>query len=75
MKKQMIRGQRHAEVAAADVGKRVRKAMIDSDGTRPENLPLSSDINEVRKGLKETARELTQLDSKRGKALPAADKK
>jgi hypothetical protein len=43
--------------------------MIESDGTAPERIPLSCDIKEVRKNLKQTAREFTKLDK------PASKKK
>lgn len=62
LKSQGTRGQAAAEVVAHRVGQRVRKEMIASDGTRPEDLPLERDIKEVRKELKQTARTLKRLD-------------
>ncbi len=47
-----IQGQRSLENAAQDVGQRVRKTILEIGGSPPENLPLSDDIKEVRKGLK-----------------------
>jgi DNA-damage-inducible protein D len=77
LKADSVRGQKPAEQVAFDVGKKVRKMMIDTDGTRPESIPLAGDINEVRKNLKQTAKEFTKLDTPaegRGKKpLPPAD--
>jgi DNA-damage-inducible protein D len=58
IKSQGTSGQRDAEVVAHRVGERVRKEMMASDGTRPEDLPLERDIRDVRKELKKTARTL-----------------
>jgi DNA-damage-inducible protein D len=62
IKSQATRGQRAAEVVAYRVGERVRKEMMASDGTRPEDLPLERDIRDVHKELKQTARTLKKLD-------------
>lgn len=62
LKSEKVQGQAPAERVAEQVGKRVRSMMIDTDGTRPEFLPLSGDIKEVRRGLKQTARQLKKLD-------------
>jgi DNA-damage-inducible protein D len=62
LKSDQIHGQRPAELAATEVGHRVRKMMIDTDGTKPEDLPLTSDIKEVRAGLKKAAKEFVQID-------------
>jgi DNA-damage-inducible protein D len=63
IKSQETRGQRAAETIAYRVGQRVRKEMMESDGTRPEDLPLERDIRDVRKELKQTARKLKNLDA------------
>jgi DNA-damage-inducible protein D len=63
LKSERVFGQRPAEDVAFQVGRKVRKLMIDSDGTAPETIPLSSDIKHVRSGLKKTAREFTKLDA------------
>ena len=76
LKSDQIRGQRPAELAATEVGRRVRKLMIDTDGTKPEDLPLTSDIKEVRAGLKKAAKEFVQIDGPnpgRKKLPPAQD--
>jgi DNA-damage-inducible protein D len=62
LKSERVSGQRPAENVALNVGKKVRAIMIENTGTRPELLPLAGDIKDVRKGLKETARELKKLD-------------
>ena len=65
-----VRGQKPAQDVAFQVGRKVRKLMIENDGTAPEHIPLSSDIKDVRKGLKQTAREFTKLDAGKTKRLP-----
>ena len=62
LKSERVSGQRPAENVALNVVKIVRAIMIENTGTRPELLPLAGDIKNVRKGLKETARELKKLD-------------
>lgn len=62
MTTEKVRGQQPAERVAFDVGRKVRDMMIENTGTRPELLPLAGDIKHVRKGLKQTARELKKLD-------------
>ena len=61
------RGQRPAEVVAEDVGKKVRKTMIENTGTHPELLHLEGDIQGVKKGLKQAHREFLRLDKPKGK--------
>ena len=46
-----IRGQKPLERAAEDVGRRVRRTMIEISGKRPEDLPPAEDIKEVHKKL------------------------
>lgn len=73
LNKERVRGQRPAENVAHDVGRKVRAMMIENTGTDPERLPLEGDIQEVRKGLKKTAKEFTKLDRKPPpKKLPPA---
>ena len=62
LKGENIHGQRPAENVAYQVGSKVRSMMIENTGTRPELLPLSGDIHHVRKGLKQTAKELRLRD-------------
>ncbi|MBK1709797.1 damage-inducible protein D [Marichromatium gracile] len=60
-----IQGQRNAERTAESVGRKVRQTMIEISGTPPERLPSKADINEVRKSLKSTHRDLKKLDKPR----------
>jgi DNA-damage-inducible protein D len=64
IKNNRIRGQASLEVTAKEVGRSVRKSMIDIGGTAPEQLPVEEDIKEVRKGLKTTQKEFKKLDGK-----------
>jgi len=65
MKSENTQGQRPAENVAFQVGRKVRSMMIENTGTRPELLALSDDIQHVRKGLKQTAKELRLRDKKK----------
>ncbi len=62
LKSESIHGQRPAENVAYRVGQKVRAMMIENTGTKPELLPLAGDIHHVRKGLKQTAKELRLRD-------------
>jgi DNA-damage-inducible protein D len=64
IKNNRIKGQASLEVTAKEVGRSVRKSMIDIGGTAPEQLPVEEDIKEVRKGLKTTQKEFKKLDGK-----------
>jgi DNA-damage-inducible protein D len=55
-------GQKPLERAAEHVGREVRNTMYRLSGTRPEELPPATDINDVRRGLKRTGREFAKLD-------------
>lgn len=57
-----IRGQRKLEDAAFSVGRQVRQTMEDISGTRPENLPVASDIKSVKSAIKSTQKEFVKLD-------------
>jgi len=63
--KENIRGQSSLEQAARDVGRTVRKAMVDNTGTVPEQLPLAENVKDVRKKLKGTGKNLLDADKKR----------
>jgi DNA-damage-inducible protein D len=65
IRKESIRGQSRLEEAAHQVGRAVRKAMIDLSSTTPESLPLAEDIREVRKKIKGTSRQMKALDGKK----------
>ena len=58
IKNQNIKGQAALENAARTVGQTVRKTMIETSGTKPELLPLSEDIGQVKKKIKGTSRNL-----------------
>lgn len=57
-----IRGQKPLERTAEDVGRKVRRTMIEISGKRPEELPPAEDIKEVHKKLKTSHREIRKLD-------------
>ena len=57
-----IRGQQRCESAATEVGRAVRRTMINTSGTRPETLAPADDLRDVQKGLKEAHREFKQID-------------
>ena len=62
LKNESIQGQRAAETIASKVGQRVRKAMLDISGVKPEDMPLHEDINKVKTSLKQTHRGLKKID-------------
>jgi len=68
LKADRVKGQAPAEGVAYAVGRKVRNMMIDTDGTRPELLPVEGNVKDVRKGLKQTAKALKQLDGPPKKA-------
>jgi len=53
-----LRGQSRLEGVAEEVGRLVRKSMLEISGTRPEDLPLGEDLKKVKQGLKSTAKRL-----------------
>lgn len=55
-------GLKQASTVAHQVGTEVRNVMIKSSGTKPEDLALEEDMNNVRKGIKSTQREMQKLD-------------
>ena len=64
-----VKGQKALELTAHQVGKMVRESMLKISGQRPENLPLSEHVNEVKKKIKSTSTTLKRLDAKKkGKA-------
>ena len=58
-----IKGQQRLELTAEKVGRAVRKTMIETGGTAPENLRPAADIREVRKDLKKARKEFVKLDA------------
>jgi DNA-damage-inducible protein D len=65
-----IRGQTRLEQAALDVGKAVRKTMIELSGQEPEHLALAPHIRGVKKQLKETGKRFQQLDGPKKQLAP-----
>lgn len=59
-----IRGQRPLERAHESVGREVRQTMGRISGARPEDLPLTEDIKQVRRGLKRAGKEFAKIDEK-----------
>ncbi|MCU1308337.1 MAG: hypothetical protein JWN45_3032 [Acidobacteriaceae bacterium] len=66
-----IRGQAALEATAKDIGKSVRKTMIENSGVAPERLPISEDLNRVKKRLKIANRGMKKLDKSKPKQLKA----
>jgi DNA-damage-inducible protein D len=62
IRSERIRGQQPLERAAEDVGRKVRRTMIEISGKRPEDLPPAQDIKELHKKLKSSQREIRKLD-------------
>jgi DNA-damage-inducible protein D len=57
-----IHGQSSLERTAEDVGRKVRRTMIEISGTRPESLPPTEDIKSVHKKLKTSHRAIKKID-------------
>lgn len=57
-----IKGQKKLENAAFSVGQQVRKTMEEISGTRPENLPIDTDINSLKSVIKSTQKEFLKRD-------------
>ncbi len=71
IKNQNIRGQAALEHAAQSVGQTVRKTMIETSGTPPEQLPLSEDIKQVKKKIKGASKKLDAPKTSSPSALPS----
>ena len=63
IRRENIAGQRNLETAHESVGRRVREAMIEISGTRPEDLPLEPRIGEAKKAIKLAHRKLKRISS------------
>jgi len=74
IEKESIRGQGGLEKAAHDVGRTVRKTMIELSGTPPESLPPADDIRDVKGNLKQARREFVRLDKPK-REFPSSPKK
>ena len=63
-----IKGQKKLETAAFFVGQQVRQTMEEISGTRPENLPIATDIKTVKSDIKSTQKEFLKLDKSKKQA-------
>ncbi|HMW08763.1 MAG TPA: hypothetical protein PK079_26450 [Leptospiraceae bacterium] len=64
IKNENIKGQRNLENVAETVGHKVRKSMIEISGIKPEDLPLTSDIKETKKVLKQANQKFKKIKKK-----------
>jgi len=62
IRKDKIHGQENLEITAEKVGGQVRKAMSEISGNLPEDLPITDDIRQVAKELKQTHKKLKKID-------------
>lgn len=62
IRNERIQGQNKLEDAAYAVGVQVRNTMENISGTKPENLPISADINTVKSAIKSTQKEFLKLE-------------
>lgn len=64
IKQENITGQSRLETTAHSVGAKVRKTMLDISGVAPENMLPATDINTVKKELKNKSKKIKQIDTK-----------
>jgi DNA-damage-inducible protein D len=64
MRNESIQGQKNAENAAFEVGRKVRKTMQEISGTTPENLPASEDMRKVKSAIKSSQKDFAKIDKK-----------
>ncbi len=62
---------RNAQRTAHDVGSEVRGMMIHNSGKPPEALPVEANIKDVKRKLRNTAKEMKKLDAPKKKPRPA----
>lgn len=62
IRNESLKGQKKLEDAAFSVGQQVRKTMEEISGTRPENLPIETDINTLKSAIKSTQKEFLKLE-------------
>lgn len=63
MKNDNISGQKASEATAEQVGRQVRKTMIEISGIRPEDMELEEDIKKVKTSLKSTHKGLKNINN------------
>jgi DNA-damage-inducible protein D len=68
-----VRGQKPAERVATNVGRTVRRIMIENTGEAPESLPLAGDIKKIQGDLKRTAKAFRRQDVPAPKTEPGSD--
>jgi DNA-damage-inducible protein D len=73
IKRDGAHGQHELERVAEQVGRTVRKTMIDQTAVHPENIPIAEDIQIVRRGLKRAHKEMKRIDGPSRKKLPPAE--
>jgi len=64
IKQDNITGQRPLEIAAENVGRKVRKTMLDISGIAPENLTKAEDIKKIKSELKNKSKQIKSIDKK-----------
>ncbi|MEX1229945.1 MAG: hypothetical protein WEB58_06875 [Planctomycetaceae bacterium] len=64
IRKEDIYGQKNLEDAAFNVGRTVRRVMLENSGTAPESLRPAENVNSVRKKLKGSSKKLKAIDKK-----------
>jgi DNA-damage-inducible protein D len=62
IKKDNVKGQAALENVAEQIGKRVRRTIIEETGVKPETLPIGPDIRIVRKGLLNANKSFADID-------------
>ena len=67
IKNKNIKGQSNLEQTHFQVGKEVRKIVIENVGKLPENLPQEKQLPEVRKKLKQGYKQMTQQEKSKNK--------
>lgn len=65
IKNENIYGQTRLESAAENVGKKVRKTMIEISGVAPENFRAVEDIKKVKSTLKSASKKIKSIDIKK----------
>ena len=69
LRREQPSGQIAAEHIAEQVGRTVRRTMIDQTGVAPEELPTAQDIKEVRRGLKKAGKGFAPLNDVDGQRV------
>ena len=70
IKSEDVRGQNRLEATAEQVGRKVRKTMIDISGHTPESMPVAEDIQKVKQELKGVNKKLATPEKKKKAKKP-----